>query len=189
MAETGSSPTRKQLDFIDRLRSASDERENKFQDLLNSFGKGDISELDIREASTVIEDLKKIKVEGESSGPSTPTRKQLSFLQNLQDTEERIKLTEKYLEGKSVDSLGKLSVQEASDLIDRLMKLKGGTRVDTSGNPATAKQIDYIRKLQEDSDLKKISTKLMTKFKKSDIQDLSKGEASEIIEKMKEKQQ
>ncbi len=188
MAERGSTPTKKQLDFIDRLRSASDERENKFQELMGSFGKGDVSELDMREASQIIEDLKKIVVEGEQAGSGKPTVKQLSFLQNLQDTEERIKVTGEFLKSKGKDSLSGLSVPEASDLIDRLMKIKGGQRVDTSGNPATGKQINYIRKLQESEEMKKVYTKLMEKFRKSDISDLTKGEASEIIEKMKEKE-
>lgn len=188
MADRESTPTKKQLDFIDRLRSASDEREAKFQELVGSFGKGDISELDMREASQVIETLKKIHVEGESAGPSSPTVKQLSFLQNLQDTEERIKVTGEYLKKLGAKALGNLSVQEASELIDRLMKIKGGQRLDTSGNPATGKQLNYIRKLQESDEMMKVYNKLMDKFKKSELDDLTKGEASELIEKMKEKE-
>ncbi len=188
LSEKKSEPTRKQLEFIDRLRSASDARENKFQEVIKSLGKGDVSELDMNEASKVIDALKKIVVEGEAGSPSGPTRKQLSFLQNLQDTEERISATAKFLKKNSKDSLRSLSVQEASELIDSLAKLKSGQRIDTSGNPATEKQLMFIRRLQNSEDMMKVYKSLMKKFGKDSLADITKGEASELIEKMKEKE-
>lgn len=187
MAEMKSSPTKKQLLFIDRLRSASEEREDGFQEVLKSLGKGDVSELDMKEASQVIDALKKIEVEGEAGGPGSPTDKQLSFLHNLQDSEERISATSKFLKKVDKKTMGNLTVSEASELIDSLTKIKGGPRVDTSSNPATEKQLFFINRLQNSDETKKQYRALMKKFGKEDPSDLTKGEASQIIEKMKEK--
>lgn len=155
--------------------------------MLKEIGKGDVSELDVGEASQVIDALKKVEVEGERGGPSRPTPKQLSFLQNLQDTEERIRSTDEFLEKHDKPSIADLSVPEASELIDVLAKLKGGQRLDTSENPATEKQLNFIKRLQKSEDAMKVYNSLMRKFRKSSLADVTKGEASELIEKMKEK--
>ncbi|AKA47924.1 hypothetical protein IX51_01155 [uncultured archaeon] len=185
MEENRSSPTRKQLDFIKKLREASEEREEKLQSYLSSKGKSDISELSVPETSELIDAMKSIKVEGEQSGGGIATGKQINFLSSLQDTEERIEMVSQYLKDHGKDSVNVLSIPEASDLIDRLMQTPKGERLDPTQLKATPKQVKFIKSLQKNEDSVAAASKYMKDHGKLSEDDLSRKEASELIEKLK----
>ena len=58
-----SKPTTSQLSLINKLREASPEREEAFQKLIREKGKSGANDLTMQEASKLIDDLKKIRVE------------------------------------------------------------------------------------------------------------------------------
>ncbi len=180
-----SSPTKKQMDFIKKLREASGEREEKLQSFLSSKGKSDISELSVPETSELIDALKSVKVEGDQSGAGLATGKQINFLSSLQDTEERIEMVSQYLKDHGKDSVNVLSIPEASELIDRLMQTPKGERLDPTQLRATPKQVKFIKSLQKDDAGVSAARKYLKDHGKASEDDLSRKEASELIEMLK----
>lgn len=185
MAERGASPTKKQIDFLNRLRGASGEREEAVTVFLNEREKGDIHELSVPETSELIDILKKIKVEGEVISSGNATGKQISFLTNLQDTEERRAKVQDYLDDMGKDSINALSINEASELIDTLMKMPRGERLDSSEMGPTTKQIRFIQSLAKNSNGTGTVSAYLKKLKKESLEELTRKEASELIEKLK----
>lgn len=185
MAERGSSPTKKQIDFLNRLREASGEREEAVSQFLKDVGKGDIQELSVPETSDLIDSLKKIKVEGETMSSGYATGKQISFLTNLQDTEERRAKAKDYLDGIGKASVNELSINEASELIDTLMKMPRGERLDASEMGPTGKQIKFIQSLAKNQNGTNTVSSYLKKVKKGSLEELTRKEASELIEKLK----
>lgn len=185
MAERGSSPTKKQIDFINKLREASGEREETVSKFLKDKDKNDIQELSIPETSDLIDALKKIKVEGETLSAGFATGKQISFLTNLQDTEERRSAARDYLKNLGKDSVNELSINEASELIDTLMKMPRGERLDASEMGPTSKQIKFIQSLQKNPNGSGIVSAHLKKLKKGTLEELTRKEASDLIEKLK----
>lgn len=185
MAERGTSPTKKQIDFINKLRGASTEREETVQQFLKSREKADISELTVPETSELIDELKKIKVSGEEAGAGFATGKQISFLTNLQDTEERRAFAIDFLGKMGKKSVNELSIPEASELIDTLMKMPRGERLDASEMAPTTKQLRFIQSLQKSPDGSGIASSYMKKLKKKSLEELTRKEASELIEMLK----
>jgi hypothetical protein len=77
-------PKGNQLDFINKLREVSQEKEETFQKFLKDKGKADVSGLTVNEASSLIVALKTVKVQSENSGKHTyATWKQRTFLTKL----------------------------------------------------------------------------------------------------------
>lgn len=185
MAERGSAPTKKQLDFIEKLRGASSEREEAVMKFLKSKEKANISELSVPETSDLIDRLKTIKVEGENISAGFATGKQISFLTNLQDTEERRSAAMKYLKNLGKASVNELAINEASELIDTLMKMPRGERLDASELAPTAKQLKFIQTLQKSPDGSGIASSYLKKLRKAQLEELTRKEASELIELLK----
>lgn len=185
MAERGSSPTKKQIDFINKLRGASEEREEAVSVFLKERDKRDIEELSVPETSDLIDALKKIKVEGEVMSGGYATGKQISFLTNLQDTEERRTKAKEYLDNLGKVSVNELSINEASELIDTLMKMPRGERLDASEMGPTSKQIKFIQSLARNNNGTEIVSSHLKKLKKESLEELTRKEASELIEKLK----
>lgn len=185
MAERVSSPTKKQIDFINKLRGASQEREEAVQEFLKARDKADIQELSVPETSDLIDSLKRIKVEGEEVSAGLATGKQISFLNNLQDTEERKKSTSEFLKPLGKASVNELTINEASELIDTLMKMPRGERLDASEMAPTSKQIKFIQSLQKSPDGTGVASSYLKKLGKGTLEELTRKEASELIEKLK----
>lgn len=185
MTERSSSPTKKQLDFISKLRNASPEREEALQQFLRSREKGDVSELTVPETSDLIDSLKKIQVKGEDVSAGLATGKQISFLTNLQDTEERRSFATEFLNRAGKRSVNELAINEASELIDSLMKMPRGERLDSSEMAPTTKQIRFIQNLQKTPNASGISDNYMKKLRKKSLEELNRKEASELIELLK----
>lgn len=185
MAERGSSPTRKQLDFIEKLRDASSEREEVVLKFLRSKEKGNVGELSVPETSELIDKLKAIKVEGENVSAGFATGKQISFLTNLQDTEERRSKAREYLQNLGRTSVNELAINEASELIDTLMKMPRGERLDASELAPTTKQLKFIQSLQKSPDGPGIVDAFLKKIRKGMLEELTRKEASELIELLK----
>jgi hypothetical protein len=181
-------PTRSQKNFLNKLSENSEERQEAIQVYLRDSGKGSIDELSISEASALIDKITKIKDPNEKStgGPSV-SKKQLNFISNLQDTEERIAFTSKYLKSIGKKSTDELVIKEASTLIDSLMSLKSGTSK-TEGSSdfkATPKQINFLKSLQKSKKETDLTGDYLKKLKKVSLEELSRSEASELIEKLK----
>lgn len=185
MAERGSSPTRKQIDFINKLRNASQEREEAVQQFLKSREKGDIIELSVPETSDLIDTLKRIKVEGEAVSAGYATGKQISFMTNLQDTEEKRSKAQSYLKERGKVSVNELSINEASELIDLLMQMPKGERLGANEMPPTSKQIRFLESLMKTPKGAETAKTFMSKARKGNLEELNRKEASELIEKLK----
>ncbi len=185
MSERGASPTKKQLDFIDKLRGASPEREETVMKFLQTKEKSSISELTVPETSELIDRLKAIKVEGENISAGFATGKQISFLTNLQDTEERRATARDFLSNLGKTSVNELSINEASELIDTLMKMPRGERLDASELAPTSKQLKFIQSLQKSPNGSAIASSFLKKIRKAMLDELTRKEASELIELLK----
>lgn len=183
--ENKSSPTKKQIEFIKKLREASEEREEKLIKFLSEKGKTDVSELSVPETSSLIDVLKSVKVEGDQSGAGMATGKQINFLSSLQDTEERIETVNRFLKEHMKDSINVLSIPEASELIDTLMQSPRGERLDPTQLNATPKQVKFIKSLQKSDSAVKAAQKYLRDHNKKSEEELSRKEASELIETLK----
>lgn len=182
----GTGPTKNQLMFIKKLRESSSEREEALNKFLREYKKGDVEELSIKETSQLIDELKKIKVQGDTTETDTfATGKQITFLTRLQDSDERIKATEDFLLEKGKGSVNLLSLSEASELIDTLTKLKGTDSGGSEGNAATKKQISFIRNLQKNDKGLVKTTRYLKELKKGSIEELTSREASSLIDRLK----
>ncbi len=179
-------PTRSQVNFINKLTESDSGRLEESENFLKHLGKGSISELSVPEASSLIDKLKNIHVAGEDTGGSGPTAKQIKFLGNLQDSEERIRYTAKFLSGIGKKTYSELSLSEASKLIDGLMGIKGsGSSGATKDFNVTPKQVSFIKNLQTTDHELKISAEFLTSLGKKDFDELTRTEASKLIEKLK----
>ena len=136
----------------------------------------------MQEASTLIDEMKKVKLSGSDMGSPGEepfaTGKQITFLTKLQDTDERKDAARKY-------SINALSMQEASKLIDILSGMKGVYRGDPTDSPATRKQLQFIKNLQGTD--KRIDTRsgYLKELKKTDLSELTRKEASTLIDRLK----
>ena len=185
MTDRGSAPTKKQMDFIEKLRNASTEREEAVLKFLKSKDKGNIGELTVPETSELIDKLKAIKVEGENLSAGFATGKQIGFLTNLQDTEERRAKARDFLKEHRKTSVNELSINEASELIDNLMTMPKGDRLDASELAPTTKQLKFIQNLQKTPNGSGISSSYLKKLRKAQLEELTRKEASELIELLK----
>lgn len=186
MQMSDSKATKSQLNFIKRLRDSSNEREEAFQSLLKDREKLDVGELSIQEASEVIDALKKIVVEGDNSTDIYATGKQIDFISRLQDTEERVAATKEQLEKLGKESINHLSIQEASELIDKLIKMTGPDKSGNYESMATSKQIKFIKNLQKSEKQLELARSYLKEIKKENFDELTRKEASELINKLKE---
>ncbi len=189
MKEVSGELTRSQKNFLNKLVEESAERLEASEKYLKTMGKGDISELTVQEASRLIDELTKIKVEngGRAGGTGGPTPKQKSFISKLQDSEERISFTKQFLERYDKKSVDDLDIKEASMLIDGLMDKKGDQ--DKSARQtdfqATPKQVNFIRNLQKTERDQKIVEDFLKSAGKKTLEEITRTEASTLIEKLK----
>ena len=181
---SSSGPTKNQISFIMKLRDSSPERNEKAQAILRSAGKGRVEELSVQDASKLIDELKKIKVENEKSSTHL-TGKQLSFLQTLTRDENRKVESDKYLKMHRKEDLNFLSIEEASELIELLKDVKGEVSGNISDKPASPKQVKFIKGLQETEDSMEISRDYLADIRKKSLDELTSREASVLIEKLK----
>ena len=181
---TESGPTANQLNLVKRLRNESQEREEILQKYLKDKGNASLEELSFQETSGLIDELKKIKVE--SSGSTSDlyaTGKQIGFLENLQDTDERRNAVRNYLKGHGYEAVNHLKMNEASELIDSLMKLPRGASTNT--DTASRKQLQFIKNLQNTDRELDITKKFLSDLKKTSIEELTRKEASSLIDRLK----
>ena len=181
---TESGPTINQVKLVNRLREESQEREEIFRKFLRDSGKTTVDELSIQETSNLIDEMKKVKVETDRNNSDLlATGKQIDFLTRLQDTEERQIAARDFLKKHGYDAINYLKMNEASELIDILMKMPRGE----STNPDTAskKQLQFIKNLQSTDKQLDITRKFLSDLKKTGIEELTRKEASSLIDKLK----
>ena len=182
MVESG--PTVNQLNLVKRLRNESREREEIFLKFLKDSGKASVEELSIQETSNLIDEMKKVKVETDRSNSDLlATGKQIDFLTRLQDTEGRQIAARDYLEKHGYDAINYLKMNEASELIDMLMKMPRGESSDP--DIASKKQLRFIKNLQSTDKQLDITRKFLSDLKKTGIEELTRKEASSLIDKLK----
>ena len=89
----------------------------------------------------------------------------------------------------SPDSSGEffnlLTMQEASDLIEKLKSIEIKKGQDTSGAPVTPKQIKYISSLMASEEKKKIAQVFLQKLNKKSVEEMNRREASQLIDLLK----
>ncbi len=171
--------SKNQILFIKKLMETSDKRSEEFQKFLKTIKKSDISELDRNEASELIDSLKKIKVDNDTHAEKTITSKQLKFIQNLNNSETRIRETNNFLKSHGNKSIEMLTIHESSELIDILKGISSPLNVNSG---ISKKQLDYIKKLEDsDNNIKKLNDYLK-KINKKNINELTSKEASSLID-------
>jgi len=176
--------TKNQLNFIKKLRESSMEREEKFKEFMKEKGKEKVEDLTIKEASELIEKLKGIKNEKDNSKEIYATGKQISFIENLQRNEKAEEITSEYLRNKDKKTVNFLTMQEASELIDKLKNISG---IDNKNSirHITEKQLEYLKNLLNTDEKRKIAFKYLSLLNKKNIEDLTSKEASVLIDKLK----
>ena len=183
-----SSPTRNQLNFISRLIGENPDRKKAMEKFLSESGKKSTEELSVPEASKLIDELRKIVPKGEegkATGKPLATGKQIAFLTNLQNSEQRIAAAREFLKAHGKDSLNLLNMDEASELIEKLKSMAVEKGADNSGIPVSQKQIKFIESLQKSEDKKEIARLFMVKLKKKTVDELNRKEASQLIDLLK----
>ncbi len=174
--------TNNQINFIKKLEKGNEERSKKLKQFLKDKNKEKIEDLSIKEASELIEEMRKI---GNGNLPeSFATGKQISFIENLQKNEEAERITENFLKNKNKETVNFLTMQEASELIDELKKIMGKNEISKERN-ITEKQLNYIKNLLSNDEKKKIAYKFLTGLNKNSIEELTSKEASLLIDKLK----
>ncbi len=184
----GYGPTKNQISFIAKLIGESPSREKVKDDFLGALGKESIEDLTVQETSQLIDRLKNSPDEsGEKTHGIGPlaTGKQISFLTSLQSTEERINVARDYLKKLGKPNINLLTMQEASDLIEKLKSIEIKKGQDTSGAPVTPKQIKYISSLMASEEKKKIAQVFLQKLNKKSVEEMNRREASQLIDLLK----
>ncbi len=181
---TESGPTENQMKLVNRLREESQEREGIFQKFLRDSGKTTVDELSVQETSNLIDELKKIRVESDRNNSDLLAMgKQIDFLTRLQDTEDRRIAARDFLRKHGYDAINYLKMNEASELIDMLMKMPRGEN--NSPDTASKKQLQFIKNLQSTDKQLDITKKFLSDLKKTGIEELTRKEASSLIDKLK----
>ena len=180
MANSKISAAQKKL--IDRFSDAKDGK-RIIEKYLKETEKKTVEDLTLQEASRLITRIKDNKIQTPSTKTS-PTVKQTTLIRSLQDGDERIRITEDYLRKTGITGISELSVSQASQLIDRLLRAKAGTKEERSMSPATMKQIRYIEKLLENEKFRKTVEDLFRRYRKKTADELTRKEAGEIIDRV-----
>jgi hypothetical protein len=186
MAKLG--PTAKQVEYIEKLINEETGRNEVMISFLNAQNVSDVSDLSVRSASELIDLLRGKKMEGSSGNerttrPATP--KQISYIENLQRSEESRLHVQDFLKKVRKKSLIEIDSNEASDLIDYLKPISGSGRQDNVTVPATEKQLKFIRNLQKALPAKDQIESILKKLKKKSIEELTVTEASDMITRLK----
>ncbi|MCL5804479.1 MAG: hypothetical protein M1306_04145 [Candidatus Thermoplasmatota archaeon] len=171
-----------QKKLIDRFSDAKDGK-RIIEKYLKETEKKTVEDLTLQEASRLITRIKDGRIQAPSTKTS-PTVKQATLIRSLQDGDERIRITADYLRKMGITEISELSVSQASQLIDRLLAAKSGTKEERSMSPATMKQIRYIEKLLENEKFKKTVEDLLRKYRKKTADELTRKEAGEIIDRV-----
>ncbi|MHB1708743.1 MAG: hypothetical protein ACYCT2_04625 [Thermoplasmataceae archaeon] len=114
-----------------------------------------------------------------------PTGSQLSFITRLREASpEREEAFQKLIKEKGKPSVDDLTMQEASDLIDALKKIK--VENDRSGSSyLTGKQLSYLQNLVRDPARSAESDRYLKEHGKEALNFLAMDEASELIDAMR----
>ncbi len=182
MAGTKISPG--QLKLLEKLTAQNKGVLTEVNSFLKKSFKHEISDLSMTEASRLIEKIKsERKVE---DIPPPVTSKQLSLIKRLQDSEERISSTARYLSKVKKSSAEELTVREASSLLDELLKLKSGAPEERGRTPLTEKQLHLLERLYKQADTSSSIDEFLKKFRKKSLEELTRSEAGIILDRILE---
>ena len=171
--------SKKQVAFIRKIQGSSPERENRVHAFLKENGIANLEDLSQKDASTLIDSLLEIKVEGEDKTRGL-TPKQLSFLESLIRDEPRRKEAERYLKSHGLKTLNGLSLDQGSDLIETLKAITVETP--KSSRFVSEKQKRFIESLIEKTGGEKVASDFLRSKGIKSIEDLTGSDASALID-------
>lgn len=171
-----------QRKLIDRLRTDHAELSKAVKAFLAREGKDTVGDLSIDEASRLIEGLQKIRREKNIPDIIHVSKKQVALIRSLQDGEERIRITQKFLKERALSDPEELALHDASLLIDSLLAAKAGTKEERMQSPITLKQLHFISSLLSSGKKSEIFSRYMKSVKKKTPEELSRSEARNLID-------
>ena len=113
---------------------------------------------------------------------SGPTENQMKLVNRLrEESQEREGIFQKFLRDSGKTTVDELSVQETSNLIDELKKIRVESDRNNSDLLAMGKQIDFLTRLQDTEDRRIAARDFLRKHGYDAINYLKMNEASELI--------
>ncbi len=113
------------------------------------------------------------------------TKKQIKYISTLVVDVERRKALDDFLKLKEIATIAELTVEDASELIDKLKSVPYDQPETKTEKPATKKQIDYIKNLQNTDKKKETAKNYLTEKKKNGMEELTSREASALIDALR----
>lgn len=182
-----SSPTKKQLQYIDQLQNKDKDNLEILQTFLKEKNLSSTRELTVKTASELIDRFRKGSPGGTTVHGKTrhASNKQIAFIESLEQGESAKREVEAFLGKSGKKYVHELESSEASDLIDSLKPLSTGNRRTDTSIPASKKQIKYIQGLQKTAENSSRVESYVRDLNKGSIEELSISEASELITLLK----
>ena len=113
------------------------------------------------------------------------TKKQIKYISTMVVDVERRKALDDFLKLKEIATIAELTVEDASELIDKLKSMPYDQPETKTEKPATKKQIDYIKNLQNTDKKKETAKNYLTEKKKNGMEELTSREASALIDALR----
>ena len=113
------------------------------------------------------------------------TKKQIEYISTMVADVERRKALDDFLKLKEIATIAELTVEDASELIDKLKSVPYDQPETKTEKPATKKQIDYIKNLQNTDKKKETAKNYLTEKKKNGMEELTSREASALIDTLR----
>ena len=185
---TAGGPTKKQAALINRLITLDFSLNEVVERYLLAHSVTRISGMSVREASELIDILKRTQPSNTvktASGGDNPSQKQLSFIQNLLTDEVRKSYLAKFLNARGKKVSDELSMIEASELISDLKSMPAMNAGRMDGRPLTSKQLKFITDMQNKDKNSETVLGYLKKARKGSVEELLSWEASELITTLK----
>ncbi len=172
-------PTEGQIDLISRLMEESVNANKHVTEYLSENGRGGVEELSMKEASQLIDELKKVSAKLLIERYLTP--KQLFFIDQLQDTQQKRDYTREFISQRTKKSINSLSTSEASELIAVLKSMRPPSEGEKLDAPITLDQIEMLNGLQDTEERRAVTDRFLNQILSKDMRDLTRQEADELI--------
>ncbi|AKA49170.1 hypothetical protein IX51_08725 [uncultured archaeon] len=172
-------PTDGQIDIISTLAKESLAAKDHVSEYLLKTGKEEIEGLSMKEASQLIDELKRVSAKVLIDRYLTP--KQLIFIDQLQDTPQRRDYTNYFLKVRDKRSINSLSSSEASELIAVLKSMRPPSEGEKLDAPMTIDQIEVLNELQNTEERRAVTDRFLNQTLSKDMKELTRQEADELI--------
>lgn len=172
-------PTDGQMDIISLFMEESGIAREHVSEYLHRAGKAETDELSMKEASELIDELKRVSARILIDRYLTP--KQLIFIDQLQDTQQRRDYTGEFLSSRNKRSINSLSSSEASELIAVLKSMRPPNEGEKLDAPMTLDQIEVLNDLQNTEERRAVTDRFLNQTLGKDLKELTRQEADELI--------